>query len=87
MGSPIVHFEIIGRDAAQLKNFYTEIFDWKIGDLIPDMGNYELIDGASSGLPAGSGSPTTATRAPPCMRRCPTCRRRSTRSWRSEGRW
>ena len=55
MGSPIVHFEIIGKDAAQLKNFYTEIFDWKIGDLIPDMGNYELIDGASSGLAGGVG--------------------------------
>ena len=44
MGSPIVHFEIIGKDAAQLKEFYTQLFDWKIGDLMPDMGNYGLID-------------------------------------------
>jgi uncharacterized protein len=55
MGSPIVHFEIIGKDAARLKTFYTEIFDWKIGDLTPDMGNYGLIDGASSGLAGGVG--------------------------------
>ena len=55
MGSPIVHFELIGKDAAQLKTFYTEIFDWKIGDLTPEMGNYGLIDGTSSGLAGGVG--------------------------------
>lgn len=55
MGSPIVHFEIIGKDAAQLKEFYTQLFDWKIGDLMPDMGNYGLIDGDSSGLAGGVG--------------------------------
>jgi uncharacterized protein len=55
MGSPIVHFELIGKDAAQLKEFYTQLFDWKIGDLMPDMGNYGLIDGTSSGLAGGVG--------------------------------
>jgi predicted enzyme related to lactoylglutathione lyase len=55
MGSPIVHFELIGKDAAQLKAFYTEVFDWKIGDLMPDMGNYGLIDAESSGLAGGIG--------------------------------
>src|ERR1700686_1737483 len=56
MGSPIVHFEIIGKDAAQLKEFYAQLFDWQIGDLMgPDMGNYALIDGASSGLAGGIG--------------------------------
>ncbi len=55
MGSPIVHFEIIGKDAAQLKEFYTQLFDWKIGDLMPDMGNYGLIDGDLSGLAGGVG--------------------------------
>jgi uncharacterized protein len=55
MGSPIVHFELIGKDAAQLKAFYTEVFDWKIGELMPDMGNYGLIDGGSSGLAGGVG--------------------------------
>ena len=55
MGSPIVHFELIGKDAARLKEFYAQLFDWKIGDLMPDMGNYALIDGASSGLAGGIG--------------------------------
>ena len=55
MGSPIVHFELIGKDAARLKEFYTQLFDWKIGELMPDMGNYGLIDGESSGLAGGIG--------------------------------
>jgi predicted enzyme related to lactoylglutathione lyase len=69
MGSPIVHFELIGRDAAQLKEFYTQLFDWKIGELMPpDMGSYGLIDGTSSGLAGGvgqsaDGSPRTSVYA------------------------
>lgn len=55
MGSPIVHFELIGKDAAGLKEFYTQLFDWKIGALRPDMGNYALIDEGSSGLAGGIG--------------------------------
>jgi predicted enzyme related to lactoylglutathione lyase len=55
MGSPIVHFELIGKDAAALKEFYTQLFGWEIGDLMPDMGNYGLIDGASSALAGGVG--------------------------------
>jgi uncharacterized protein len=55
MGSPIVHFELIGKDAAGLKEFYTQLFDWKIGELMPDTGNYGLIDAASSGLAGGIG--------------------------------
>ncbi|GAB4342496.1 MAG: VOC family protein [Calditrichia bacterium] len=30
MGAPVVHFEIIGRDAARLREFYSKAFDWKI---------------------------------------------------------
>jgi uncharacterized protein len=55
MGSPIVHFELIGKDAATLKEFYTQLFDWKIGELTPEMGNYGLIDEESSGLGGGIG--------------------------------
>src|ERR1700722_1168315 len=51
MGSPIVHF----KHAAKLKEFYAQLFDWKIGDLMPDMGNYALIDPESSGLAGGIG--------------------------------
>jgi predicted enzyme related to lactoylglutathione lyase len=55
MGSPIVHFELIGPNAAQLRVFYSDLFDWEIGELMPDMGNYGLIDGDTSGLAGGVG--------------------------------
>jgi hypothetical protein len=61
MGNPIVHFEIIGKDAAKVKAFYSELFGWKIGDLMHDMGNYGLIDGASSGLAGGVGQSDDGT--------------------------
>ena len=84
MGSPIVHFELIGKDAAQLKAFYTQLFGWEIGDLMPDMGNYGLIDGAvECACRWRSDSPTTANRGSPSTLRWPTCRPRSTRRLRS----
>jgi uncharacterized protein len=61
MGNPIVHFEIIGKDAATVKTFYSELFGWKIGDLMPDMGNYGLIDEESSKLPGGVGQSDDGT--------------------------
>ncbi len=30
MGNPVVHFEIIGKDAAGLRRFYHDAFDWQI---------------------------------------------------------
>jgi uncharacterized protein len=30
MGQPVVHFEVIGRDADTLQSFYSGLFDWKI---------------------------------------------------------
>jgi predicted enzyme related to lactoylglutathione lyase len=61
MGNPIVHFELIGTDAARLKSFYSELFGWKIGDLMPDMGNYGLIDPESAGIGGGVGQSDDGT--------------------------
>jgi uncharacterized protein len=30
LGAPVVHFEIIGKDGAKLRSFYSEMFDWEI---------------------------------------------------------
>jgi predicted enzyme related to lactoylglutathione lyase len=30
MGNPVVHFEVIGRDAKALQKFYGQAFDWEI---------------------------------------------------------
>ena len=30
MGQPVVHFEIIGRDGARLRDYYAQLFGWEI---------------------------------------------------------
>lgn len=30
MGRPVVHFEIVGKDAPALQSFYSELFEWEI---------------------------------------------------------
>jgi predicted enzyme related to lactoylglutathione lyase len=30
MGQPVVHFEIIGKDAERLQTYYSELFGWEI---------------------------------------------------------
>ena len=63
MGQPVVHFEIIGKDAVRLQKFYADLFSWKIGDPMPEMGMYALVDAGSSGLAGGIGQePDGSTR-------------------------
>jgi uncharacterized protein len=55
MQHPVVHFEIIGQDAATLRRYYRELFGWtfEVGDAttqkVSDPGNYGFIDGAATG--------------------------------------
>jgi uncharacterized protein len=65
MGQPVVHFEVIGRDAAGLRNFYGELFNWEfdtsgpVPALVSDEGNYGYIERTSAssgaGVPGGVG--------------------------------
>ena len=55
MGQPIVHFEIIGTQAPKLRQFYSQLFSWQIGEPMAEMGNYCLVDAGSSGLAGGIG--------------------------------
>jgi predicted enzyme related to lactoylglutathione lyase len=41
MGQPVVHFEIIGRDADRLKSYYSELFGWEVDSNNPM--NYGLV--------------------------------------------
>jgi predicted enzyme related to lactoylglutathione lyase len=41
MGQPVVHFEIIGKDAEKLQSYYSELFGWKIDSNNPM--NYGLV--------------------------------------------
>lgn len=41
MGQPVVHFEIIGKDAAKLHGYYSELFGWEIDAKNPM--NYGIV--------------------------------------------
>jgi hypothetical protein len=45
MGNPVVHFEIVGKDATALKKFYKNAFDWQIGESGAGAGaqNYAMV--------------------------------------------
>jgi predicted enzyme related to lactoylglutathione lyase len=63
LGQPIVHFEIMGKSTRTSRSFYADLFGWNIGDPMPDMGNYALVDAGTSGVAGGIGEePDGATR-------------------------
>ena len=39
----VVHFEIPADDVERAKKFYSENFGWKLNQLGPEVGNYELV--------------------------------------------
>ena len=41
MGNPVVHFEIMGKDAKRLRSFYKDAFDWEIGAPVPGAGDVD----------------------------------------------
>ena len=41
MGQPVVHFEVVGRDAAKLQSYYGELFGWQIDASNPM--NYGIV--------------------------------------------
>ena len=43
MGNPVVHFEIIGKDANALKRFYGEAFSWEFGPPMHGAGPREYM--------------------------------------------
>ena len=61
MPNPVVHFEIMGADGAQLQNFYRELFDWKITTDnewqygMVETGGEGGINGGIAGNPDGAG--------------------------------
>ena len=65
MGRPVVHFEIIGTDPAQLRNYFGQLFGWEfdtsspVADVVSEPDNYGFVrlittsDG--TGIPGGVG--------------------------------
>ena len=63
MGDPVVHFEIIGEDPAELRGYYGDLFGWRftVGDATTDKvsppGTYGFAEGAgiNGGVGGGAG--------------------------------
>ena len=55
MGQPVIHFEIIGKDAEKLRSYYSDLFGWEINSDNPM--NYGVVsrDGNVSADGAGIG--------------------------------
>jgi predicted enzyme related to lactoylglutathione lyase len=54
MGQPVVWFEIIGRDPAKLKGYYSDLFGWTIESDNPM--NYGMVRRENNDLPEDGGS-------------------------------
>jgi predicted enzyme related to lactoylglutathione lyase len=68
MGQPVVHFEIIGRDPAGLRDFYGALFAWQfdtsgpVPPVVSQAGQYGFVDQTTAshgaGIPGGVGGGT-----------------------------
>ncbi len=53
MGQPVVHFEIMGKDAEKLRSYYSDLFGWKIDADNPM--NYGIVQRDDNVTPDGVG--------------------------------
>jgi len=61
MNHPVVWFEVLGKDGAQMQRYYSELFGWKI-DATKSKG-YGLVDtGTKAGIPGGVAGTFPGTR-------------------------
>lgn len=51
----IVHWELMGPDAAALNGFYHDLFGWK-GEEVPDFGGYTMINAEDTGVAGAIGA-------------------------------
>ena len=57
MPNPVVHFEVLGEDAATLSSFYGDAFGWKMDSVMPEYAMAHPGDGIDGGVgqaPAGA---------------------------------
>lgn len=55
MPNPVVHFEVLGKDAEALQAFYGKVFDWNLN---PVMSTYSMVStGVDGGIAGGVGAP------------------------------
>jgi len=51
MANPVVHFEVLGKDAGALRKFYGEAFGWELQDVME--GSYYMVNTGGEGDIAG----------------------------------
>jgi len=51
MSNKVIHFEVIGKDAKKLQDFYSGLFGWKIDADNPM--SYGIVDAAQAGIGGG----------------------------------
>src|SRR3712207_178279 len=54
MGYPVVHFEVVGQDAAKLQGFFGELFGWSYQD-VGGPTSYKVVPREGNTAPDGSG--------------------------------
>ena len=52
MPNPVVHFEVVGRDASTLQGFYGEAFEWRIEPVVPGYAMVLPGEGVNGGIGA-----------------------------------
>jgi predicted enzyme related to lactoylglutathione lyase len=62
MGQPVVHFEIIGKDPAELRRYFGELFGWEfdtsapVAETVSEPMNYGFVNASDgTGIPGGVG--------------------------------
>jgi hypothetical protein len=74
MAAPVVHFEIVGRDAERLRSYFAALFGWEydttspVAEEVSDAGAYGFVDllttpdgtGIRGGVGGGPGPPPRA---------------------------
>jgi predicted enzyme related to lactoylglutathione lyase len=53
MGQPVVHFEVMGKDADALRSYYSDLFGWEFDSDNPM--NYGMVDREANLTPDGLG--------------------------------
>jgi predicted enzyme related to lactoylglutathione lyase len=53
MPNPVVHFEVLGKDAAALQAFYGKVFDWELNPVMP---TYAMVAKQAEGIAGGVGA-------------------------------
>jgi uncharacterized protein len=68
VGLPVVHFEVIGKNPQNLRNYYSELFGWEfdtsasVAESVSQPGNYGFVErnttSDGTGIPGGVGGGT-----------------------------